>query len=77
MPKKLEGDPLVSPGIVSCAERRNNYIVQFPVPNGTIRHLKIFAELCRTILASLGGLKKVTIIVAFHYMKRRLKSTLS
>ena len=30
-------------------------------------------KFCRTILVSLRGLKKVTILVAFHFMKRRLK----
>ena len=71
--KKLKGDPLVSPGMVCYAGKQEKtfwfsslcQIVQF----GAI----IFAELLRTILvSSCGSKKRVTIIVAFHFMKRRL-----
>ena len=71
--RKIErGDPLVSPGMVCYAGNQEkpfwfsslDQIVQF----GAI----IF---CRTILVSSCGYKKrVTIIVAFHFMKRRLKT---
>ena len=36
MPKKLKGDHLVSPGIVSNAEKKEQLLFQFLVPNGPI-----------------------------------------
>ena len=72
--KNERGDPLVSPGMVCYAEKQEKLfwfsslgqIVQF----GAI----ILVELLRTILVSSCGWKKrVTMIVAFHFMKRRLK----
>ena len=52
-------------------------MAQFPGPNGTTWHLKILWKFGRTILASSCEMKKklkrVTSIVAFHFMKRRLK----
>ena len=52
-------------------------IVQLPRPNGKIWRLKIsnFVGLLGTILVSSCGLKRVTTIVVFHFMKRRLKTT--
>ena len=70
--KSERGDPLVSPGIVCCAEKQKTFLVQFAKPNVSIC-FKCFVELSRTILVSSCGLKKVTIIVAFRFMKRRLK----
>ena len=73
--KNERGDPLVSPGIVCYAEKQEKpfwfcslgQIVQF----GAI----IF---CRTFKNYFGQFvwieKKVTIIVVFHFMKRRLKT---
>ena len=79
VPKKNErGDPLVSPGKVCYAEKQEKpfwfsslgQIVQF----GAI----IF---CRTFKNYFGQFvwieKKVTIIVAFHFMKRRLETRFS
>ena len=43
-------------------------IFEFLVPTSPI-----FVEICRTILVSSYGLKKLTIMVTFHFMKRRLK----
>ena len=71
--KNERGDPLVSPGMVCYAEKQEKpfwfsslgQIVQF----GAI----IF---CRTLKNYFGQWiekKRVTIIVAFHFMKRRLK----
>ena len=34
--EKLEGDPLVSPGIVSYAKKGKTFLVQFARPNGSI-----------------------------------------
>ena len=36
MRKKLKGDPLVSPGIVCYAEKRNIFLFQFLLLNGQI-----------------------------------------
>ena len=69
------GDTLASPGIVCYAEKKElpfwfsslGQMLQFD----TIK----FRRTCRTILVSSCRLKKVTIIVAFHFMKRWLKIT--
>ena len=73
--KNERGDPLVTPGMVCYAEKQEKLfwfsslgqIVQF----GAIRF-------CRTFRNYSGQFvwieKKVTIIVAFHFMKRRLKN---
>ena len=73
--KKWKGDPLVSPGMVCYARKQDkpfwfsslDQIVQF----GAI----IF---CRTFKNYFGQFvwieKKATIIVAFHFLKRRLKN---
>ena len=69
MPNKTKGDPLVSPVMVCYAE---------PFWFSSLGQMSQFGtiKLCRTfknILVSSCGLKKVTIIVAFHFVKRRLK----
>ena len=76
MPKNCKWDPLVSPGMVCYAEKEENrfwfsslgQMIQF----GTI-------NFCRTFKNYSGQFvwiekKRVTIIVAFHFMKRRLKT---
>ena len=74
MRKKTErGDSLVSPGMVCYAEKEEKpfwfsslgQMIQF----GTIKF-------CRTILVSSCGLKKVTIIVALHFMKKQRSAIL-
>ena len=65
---KVERVPLVSPGIVCYAKKRTSITVQFPEPNGTIWSLKILKKF-QTLLVSSCGLKKVSIIVAFHFKK--------
>ena len=75
MPKKSErGDTLESPGTVCYAEKhKKTFLVQFAKPNASIWQHKIsynFQELfCQFVFIE----KKVTIIVAFHFMKRRPK----
>ena len=54
------------------------FLILFARPNGSIGHHKISYNFCRTILVSFRQFvwiekKGVTIIVAFHVMKRRLK----
>ena len=75
VPKKIErGDSLVSPGLVCYAEKQVkpfwfsslDQIVHF----GAIIFCRTFVELFWSVLVDR---KKVTIIVAFHFMKRRLK----
>ena len=74
VPKKNErGEPLVSPGMVCYAEKQEkpfwfsslDQIVQF----GAIIFCRTFVELFWSVRVDR---KKVTIIVAFHFMKRRL-----
>ena len=76
VPKKNErGDPLVSPGMVCYAEKQEKLfwfsslgqIVQF----GAI----IFCRTLKNYFGQFVWIKKVTIIVAFHFMKRRLKNS--
>ena len=69
MPKKTEmWDPFVSPGIncygdIVCGNKRKNH-------SGSVRYANTI-NIRSTILVSSCGLKtKVTIIVAFHFMKR-------
>ena len=80
MPKKTErGDPLVSPGTICYAEKQEKpfwfsslgQMIQF----GTIKF-------CRTSNIYFGQFvcieqNRVTIIVAFHFMKRRLEIEMS
>ena len=78
MPKKTEsGDPLVSPGIVCYAEKEEN-----PFWFSSLGQMILFRTIKfrRTSKNYFGQfvwiekkIKKVTIIVAFHFMKRRLK----
>ena len=71
--KKLKGDSLVPPGIVCYAEKQEEpfwfsslgQMVQF----GAI----IFCRTFRNYFGQFVWIKKVTIIVAFHFMKRRLQ----
>ena len=72
--KTERGDPLVSPGMVCYAGKQEKpfwfsslgQIVQF----GAIIFCRTFVELFWSVRVDW---KKVTIIVAFHFMKRRLK----
>ena len=77
MPKKIErGDPLVSPGMVCYAEKQEKpfwfsslgQMVHF----GTVKFRETFKNYFGQFVW-IGN--KVTIIIAFHFMKRRLKST--
>ena len=76
MPKKIgRVDPLVSPGMVCYAGKQEkpfwfsslDQIVQF----GAIVFCRTFVELFWSVRVNR---KKVTIIVAFHFMKRRLQN---
>ena len=73
--KKIErGDPLVSPGMVCYAEKQEKpfwfsslgQMLQF----GAIIFCRTFVELFWSV--RVDRKKRVTIIVAFHFMKRRL-----
>ena len=74
VPKKMKGESLVSPGMVFYAEKQEkpfwfsslDQIGHFDA----IIFCKTFVELFWTVRVDR---KKVTIIVAFHFMKRRLK----
>ena len=74
--KKWKGKPLVSPGMVCYAEKQEkpfwfsslDQIVQF----GAIIFCRTFVELFWSV--RVDRKKRVTIIVAFHFMKRRLKN---
>ena len=69
---KKFSDRFVSSGFVCYGEKRTN--IWLRGPNETIWPLKICRTSGRTILVSSYGLKeRVTYIVAFHFMKRRLK----
>ena len=79
MPKKIErGDSLVSPGLVCYAEKQVkpfwfsslDQIVHF----GAIIFCRTFVELFWSV--RVDRKKRVTIIVAFHFMKRRLKTSI-
>ena len=76
VPKKIErGDSLVSPGMVCYAEKQVK-----PFCSSSLGQMVQFDTIifCRTFKNSFGQFvwieKKVTIIVAFHFMKRRLKN---
>ena len=72
--KKIErGDPLVLPGMVCYAEKQGK-----PFWSSSLGQMVQFDTIifCRTFKNYFGQfvwIKKVTIIVAFHFMKRRLK----
>ena len=75
VPKKIErGDTLVSPGMVCYVEKQVK-----PFWSSSLGQMVQFDTIifCRTFKNYFGQFvwieKKVTIIVAFHFMKRRLK----
>ena len=75
VPKKIErGDSLVSPGMICYAEKQEK-----PFWSSSLGQMVLFDTIifCRTFKNYFGQFvwieKKVTIIVAFHFMKRRLK----
>ena len=75
--KKMKGGGLVSPGMVCYAEKQKkpfwfsslDQIVHFDA----IIFCRTFVELFWSV--RVDRKKRVTIIVAFHFMKRRLKMT--
>ena len=72
--KKTEkGDPLVSPGI-DVTLTKNEQLLFF----SSLCQMVEFDTLKfrRTFLVSSCGLKKISIIVTFHLMKRRLKTVI-
>ena len=77
VPKKIErGDSLVSPGMICYAEKQVK-----PFWSSSLGQLVLFDTIifCRTFKNYFGQFvriekKRVTIIVAFHFMKRRLKN---
>ena len=77
VPKKIErGDSLVSPGMVCYAEKQVK-----PFWSSSLGQMVQFDTIifCRTFKNYFGQFvwiekKRVTIIVAFHFMKRRLKN---
>ena len=78
VPKKIErGDSLVSPGMICYAEKQVK-----PFWFSSLGQMVLFDTIifCRTFKNYFGQFvwiekKRVTIIVAFHFMKRRLKRT--
>ena len=80
MPKKIErGDSLVSPGMICYAEKQVK-----PFWSSSLGQMVLFDTIifCRTFRNYFGQFvwiekKRVTIIVAFHFMKRRLKMSKS
>ena len=79
VPKKNErGDSLVSPGMICYAEKQVNSFWSSSLGQMVLFDTIIF---CRTFKNYFGQFvwiekkkKRVTIIVAFHFMKRRLKT---
>ena len=77
--EKIErGDSLVSPGMICYAEKQVK-----PFWSSSLGQMVLFDTIifCRTFKNYFGQFvwiekKRVTIIVAFHFMKRRLKTTL-
>ena len=77
VPKKIErGDSLVSPGMICYAEKQVK-----PFWSSSLGQMVLFDTIifCRTFKNYFGQFvwiekKRVTIIVAFHFMKRRLKT---
>ena len=76
VPKKIEsGDSLVSPGMVCYAEKQVK-----PFWSSSLGQMVQFDTIifCRTFKNYFGQFvwieKRVTIIVGFHFMKRRLKT---
>ena len=74
--KKLERDPLVSPGIICYAEEmEHSFWFTSPARKVQIDTIK-FGRTFRNYIGQFLWIeiKRVTIIVAFHFMKRRLKT---
>ena len=79
VPKKIErGDSLVSPGMICYAEKQVK-----PFWSSSLDQMVLFDTIifCRTFKNYFGQFvwiekKRVTIIVAFHFMKRRLKTNI-
>ena len=77
VPKKIErGDFLVSPGMICYAEKQVK-----PFWSSSLGQMVLFDTIifCRTFKNYFGQFvwiekERVTIIVAFHFMKRRLKT---
>ena len=77
VPKKIErGDSLVSPGMICYEEKQVK-----PFWSSSLGQMVLFDTIifCRTFKNYFGQFvwiekKRVTIIVAFHFMKRRLKN---
>ena len=76
--KNWKGDSLVSPGMICYAEKQVK-----PFWFSSLGQMVLFDTIifCRTFKNYFGQFvwiekKRVTIIVAFHFMKRRLKMTL-
>ena len=77
VPKKIErGDSLVSPGMICYAEKQVK-----PFWSSSLGQMVLFDTIifCRTFKNYFGQFvwiekKRVTIIVAFHFMQRRLKN---
>ena len=63
----------VSSGIECYAEKGNNFYISVPCAKWSNLATYNFVKFCRTLLVSSCGLKKVTIIVSFFFMQRRLK----
>ena len=75
MPKKIErGDPLVLPGMVCYAEKQGKPFWSSSLGQMVQFDTIIFGKTFRNYFGQFVWIeKKVTIIVAFHSMKRRLK----
>ena len=79
--KNERGESLVSPGMVCYAEKQEkpfwfsslDQIVHFDA----IIFCRTFVELFWSVRVDRKKIKGVTIIVAFHFMKRRLKIRIS
>ena len=67
--EKIWKDPLVSPGIVSYAEKKNNIYISVPCAKWSQWAPLSTVGLWQTTLVRSCGLKKVTTIVAFHFIE--------
>ena len=65
--------PFSISGLVCYAKKGTTIIVQFPGTNVQFGAIK-FCRTCRTILVSSCGLKNVTIIASFHFMKKTFRT---
>ena len=74
MPKKSGRGPFSVARCCVMLIKGKNFYISVPCAKWSNLAPLGFVQLCRTILVSSCGLKKrVTIILAFHFMKRRLK----